>query len=248
MMTKNFTGSCLLHLRISQRQKRRGGRAGAARLLLVLLMLSFLATLTPLLCVSPWLGQWQPPLAAALGASSAAASAPPTGTLALAVGTAPVLAFAASAASLPPAPAVRPSLVASAVISSGPLAAHAAGTEARSCVLGAGHCPAAGRRGVARRANFQVTMRMPDGDVTFECDEEELILDTAEELGYDLPYSCRTGACSSCTAKIVSGDVDQSDQSYLSDEEVDRGYCLICSAYPKADVVIETHKEDEVNG
>ena len=39
--------------------------------------------------------------------------------------------------------------------------------------------------------------------------EETYILDAADDAGIDLPYSCRSGTCSSCAAKIVSGELDQ---------------------------------------
>ncbi len=92
-------------------------------------------------------------------------------------------------------------------------------------------------------ASYTITL---ESGKSFSCADDTYILDAAEEAGVDLPYSCRAGACSTCAGKLISGSVDQSDQSFLDDEQMTEGFALLCVSYPTTDCTIRAEVESEL--
>jgi ferredoxin len=81
---------------------------------------------------------------------------------------------------------------------------------------------------------------------TVEVPEDKQILRAACAAGIELPSSCNAGVCTTCAAKIIEGEVDQTDGMGVSPELQAEGYVLLCVAYPRSNLKIETEKEEIV--
>jgi ferredoxin len=78
-----------------------------------------------------------------------------------------------------------------------------------------------------------------------EVEPDETILSKALDSGLSVPHDCKLGVCMTCPARLMSGSVDQSE-GMLSDDVVERGYALLCAAYPRSDCHFRTIPEDEL--
>jgi ring-1,2-phenylacetyl-CoA epoxidase subunit PaaE len=57
----------------------------------------------------------------------------------------------------------------------------------------------------------------------------------------DPPFSCMSGACSTCMAKVISGSVKMERCLALDKSEVENGFILTCSSIPTSDEVEITY-------
>ena len=81
---------------------------------------------------------------------------------------------------------------------------------------------------------------------TEEVPEDKQLLRAANAAGIELPSSCNSGVCTTCAAKIIEGQVEQTDCMGVSPDLQAEGYVLLCVAFPRSNLKIETEKEDIV--
>lgn len=93
---------------------------------------------------------------------------------------------------------------------------------------------------------YKVEILHQGSTYTIDVPEDKTILAVALANNIDLPSSCNAGVCTTCAAKIIKGEVDQSDGMGVSPDLQKQGYVLLCVAYPRSDLKIETEKEDDV--
>ena len=69
------------------------------------------------------------------------------------------------------------------------------------------------------------------------------VLDAAERAGFELPFSCRSGVCSTCRARLVRGTATMAHNVALEDWELEAGYVLCCQLRPTGGELELTYDE-----
>ena len=64
--------------------------------------------------------------------------------------------------------------------------------------------------------------------------ENKTILETLLDENIDAPHSCLGGVCSTCIARVKSGETKMNENQILTEEEIEEGLILTCQAYPKS--------------
>lgn len=79
-------------------------------------------------------------------------------------------------------------------------------------------------------------------DIGFSAADES-ILAAASRAGLDVPYSCKSGVCATCRAKLTAGRVRMDRNFALEKSELDAGFILTCQAHPLTDRVAVSFDE-----
>ena len=88
------------------------------------------------------------------------------------------------------------------------------------------------------------TVRIADSDIAFPCEPQEFVLDAAERAGYSMPSSCRKGACNTCEAGLVAGEVEQRGRGRRTARE---GTALMCRSRPRTDLTIRPKRFERID-
>jgi len=88
--------------------------------------------------------------------------------------------------------------------------------------------------------SYQITIQ-PSGRI-IHANAGERVLDAALRQGVELPYSCRSGECASCIARLLAGEVTY-DEYYPALDALDEGEALLCQAQARTDLVIEAEAD-----
>jgi 3-ketosteroid 9alpha-monooxygenase subunit B len=65
-----------------------------------------------------------------------------------------------------------------------------------------------------------------------DCEPGQTVLDAAEKIGIELPYSCREGMCASCMCEVIEGCVKLNNNEVLDDKDLANNLTLSCQAVP----------------
>jgi ring-1,2-phenylacetyl-CoA epoxidase subunit PaaE len=79
-------------------------------------------------------------------------------------------------------------------------------------------------------------------EIVFRKDQPS-ILDAASAAGMEVPFSCTSGVCGTCRAKLMEGQVRMDRNFALDKAEVAAGHVLTCQAHPLTERVVISFDE-----
>ena len=85
---------------------------------------------------------------------------------------------------------------------------------------------------VAVAATEQVVIELDGKTTTAKYRPGETLLQVARSQALQAPYSCETGSCGTCMARVVSGSARMLNNDALDDDEVAEGWVLTCQSLP----------------
>ncbi|HEX3439515.1 MAG TPA: 2Fe-2S iron-sulfur cluster-binding protein, partial [Pseudolabrys sp.] len=88
------------------------------------------------------------------------------------------------------------------------------------------------------------TVKVAGSETAFPCEPREFVLDAAERAGYSMPSSCRKGACNTCEAGLLDGEVEQRGRGRRTARD---GTALMCRAQPRADLTIRPKRFERID-
>ena len=92
---------------------------------------------------------------------------------------------------------------------------------------------------------YRVVLHLPDGssrEISVSGDQH--IWDEAHASGIELPSICHQGRCLTCAGRLLnSGEFDSSDAVAYFPEDRTEGFILLCTAFPRSDLEIQTHQQ-----
>lgn len=98
------------------------------------------------------------------------------------------------------------------------------------------------REGDAAEARITIIRDGISREIEFRSDQPS-ILDAAAAAGLEVPFSCKSGVCCTCRAKLLEGDVRMERNFALEKHEVAAGFVLTCQSHPLTERVVLSFDE-----
>lgn len=87
-------------------------------------------------------------------------------------------------------------------------------------------------------------VRLVPGGRSFTVKPGQTVLEASLDAGLNLPHSCKSGHCSSCRARLLTGEIEypRGRPIGISADEVERGFVLLCQAHARGPLTVEARR------